>query len=81
MLKLLNIEIGEIKLIISYESQKIKILKCKMTDKIKDILSLFAEREKVDYSSFLILYSGNVIQGPDLEKTFSQIIKICSNRS
>ena len=74
MLKLLNIEIGEIKLIISYESQKIKILKCKMTDKIKDILSLFAEREKVDYSSFLILYSGNVIQGPDLEKTFSQII-------
>ena len=74
MLKLLNIETGEIKLIISYESQKIKILKCKMTDKIKDILSLFAEREKVDYSSFLILYSGNVIQGPDLEKTFSQII-------
>ena len=74
MLKLLNIEIGEIKLIISYESQKIKILKCKMTDKIKDILSLFAEREKVDYSSFLILYSGNVIQGPDLEKTFSQIM-------
>ena len=71
---LLNIKTEQINLIISYESQQIKRLKCKMTDKIKDILSKFGEREKVDYSSFLILYSGKAIQGPDLEKTFSQII-------
>ena len=73
-MEILNVEIGQIDLIISYESQKPKRLKCKMTDKIKDILSKFAEEEKVDYYSFLILYSGQVLQGLDLEKTFSQII-------
>ena len=71
-MELLNIETETIDLIISYESQKVKKLKCKMNDKIEDVLSEFASKEKVDYASFLILYSGLLIQGPDLKKTFFQ---------
>ena len=71
-MELLNIETETIDLIISYESQKVKKLKCKMNDKIEDVLSEFASKEKVDYVSFLILYSGLLIQGPDLKKTFFQ---------
>ena len=73
-MEFLNIESGEINLIISYESQNVEKIKCNASDKMEDILSAFAQKKNVDYSSFLILYSGNVIQGPDLEKTFSQII-------
>ena len=69
-MEFLNIESGEINLIISYESQNVQRLKCKASDKMEDILSSFAQKKNADYSSFLILYSGKELQGSDLKKQF-----------
>ena len=73
-MEFLNIESGEINLIISYESQNVEKIKCKESDKMEDILSAFAQKKNVDYSSFLILYSGKELQGSDLKKTIFQIM-------
>ena len=67
-MEFLNIESGEINLIISYESQNVEKIKCKASDKMEDILSAFAQKKNVDYSSFLILYSGKELHGSDLKK-------------
>ena len=73
-MKLLNLETEEISLIISYESQKVETLKCKMNDKIENILTGFASKINVEYSSLFVLYSGKIIQGNDLKKTFFQVM-------
>ena len=73
-MELLKIESEEISVIISYESQKVETLKCKMNDKIENILTGFASKINVEYSSLFVLYSGKIIQGNDLKKTFFQVM-------
>ena len=73
-MEFLNIESGKINLIISYESQNVEKIKCNASDKMEDILSAFAQKKNVDYSSFLILYSGKELHGSDLKKTIFQIM-------
>ena len=73
-MKFLNHEEDEMELIISYESQKVEKIKCKMSEKIEDILTKFANKINVDYSSFMILYSGKALENNDLKSTFFQVM-------
>ena len=73
-MKFLNHEEDEMELIISYESQKVEKIKCKMSEKIEDILTKFANKINVDYSSFMILYSGKALVNNDLKCTFFQVM-------
>ena len=73
-MKFLNHEEDEMELIISYESQKVEKIKCKMSEKIEDILTKFANKINVDYSSFMILYSGKALVNNDLKSTFFQVM-------
>ena len=68
----LNLETEQFDLIISYESQKVEKLKCKMNDKIEDILNEFATKVNADFSQFLILYGGKTLDDKDLKNTFFQ---------
>ena len=73
-MKFLNHEEDEMELIISYESQKVEKIKCKMSEKIEDILTKFANKINVDYSSFMILYSGKALVNNDLKSKFFQVM-------
>ena len=67
-MKNLNVNFNEITLIISFESQKVQTLKCKKNDTLLDILKKFATKMNEDYNSFLILYSGKVIEKKDFKQ-------------
>ena len=73
-MKNLNVNFNEITLIISFESQKVQTLKCKKNDTLLDILKKFATKMNEDYNSFLILYSGKVIEKKDFNQTFDQFM-------
>ena len=70
----LSLNSEELTLLISYESQKIETIKCRMNDRIGDILKKFAPQINEEFSNLTILYGGNIIKGDDLKKNFSQII-------
>ena len=70
----LTLNSEEITLLISYESQKVENWKCKIDDKVGDILKQYASQIHEDFSKLYILYGGKALQGADLEKSFSSII-------
>ena len=80
-MKNLNVNFNEITLIISFESQKVQTLKCKKNDTLLDILKKFATKMNEDYNSFLILYSGKIIEKKNLNQTFDKFMSSHDKKS
>ena len=73
----LSINSYQITLKIIYESGEIEtFIKCSLNDKVENILiKKFAEKNNIDYSSFIVLYFGNILTKDLLKEKFSEIIK------
>ena len=73
----LSINSYQITLKIIYESGEIETsIKCSLNDKVEKILiKKFAEKNNIDYSSFIVLYFGKLLTKDLLKEKFSEIIQ------
>ena len=73
----LSINSYQITLKIIYESGEIETsIKCSLNDKVENILiKKFAEKNNIDYSSFIVLYFGKLLTKDLLKEKFSEIIQ------
>jgi len=68
----LNEKPDEITLILSYDSQTVKTLKCNKNDKLENVFKKYASNIGVVFNNLFFLYAGNEIN--DYTQTFSQLI-------
>ena len=68
-MKILN---DEINLKFTYEGLHTKYLKCKMNEKIEDILKQYAQQIRIQINSLIFLYAGEKIE--DFQKTFLSLM-------
>jgi len=75
----LNEKPDEITLILTYDSQKVKILKCNKNDKLENIFKNIASLVRVSFDKLAFLYEGKTIK--DYSQTFAQIITPLDNKA